>query len=120
MAEFGLEADPDDLHATASELVTTWAYGDAFSPATGVDVSEPITRDTVVDGRPGVFMEARVAWDHLVTSSDSYEDVAMVFVHTDSGMFLGIASIPESGSAYYDDAVAALLATTFQHSNYLP
>ncbi|GAB3219073.1 hypothetical protein GCM10027447_00990 [Glycomyces halotolerans] len=121
LGEFGLNADPEDLHGTATEIIDTWVFDYPYSSATNVARSEPVLTDTVVDSHPAVLLETRVTWDSLENSPDTYEDVALLLVDPgDDGIFLGVAAVPESGSHRFEPAVEALLATTFQHNKYLP
>ncbi|WP_100449090.1 hypothetical protein [Glycomyces xiaoerkulensis] len=121
LGEFALEADPEDLHGTATEIVDTWVFDYPYSSATGVARSEPELTDTVVDSHPAVLLETRVTWDSLENSPDTYEDVALLLVDPgQDGIFLGVAAVPESGTQRFEPAVEALLATTFRHNTFLP
>ncbi|GAB3646216.1 hypothetical protein [Glycomyces tarimensis] len=121
LGEFGLVSDPENLSRTAAEIVDTWVFDYPYAGTTGLERSEPVLTETVVDSHPAVLLETRVTWDTLDSSPDAYEDVALLLVDPgDDGIFLGVAAVPESGTAQYEEAVDALMRTTFQHNTYLP
>lgn len=121
LGEFALDADPEDLRSTATEIVDTWVFDYPYSGTTGLARSEPELTDTVVDSYPAVLLETRVSWDSLESSPDDYEDVALLLVDPgNGGIFLGVAAVPESGTQRFEPAVEALLATTFRHNTYKP
>ncbi|WP_026928970.1 hypothetical protein [Glycomyces tenuis] len=121
LGEFGLVADPENLRQTAVEIVDTWVFDYPYSGTTGLERSEPVLTETRVDSHPAVLLETRVTWDTLDSSPDTYEDVALLLVDPgEDGIFLGVAAVPESGTANYAGAVDALMRTTFQHNTYLP
>ena len=121
LGEFALDADPEDLRTTASEIVDTWVFDYPYSGSTGLTRSEPELTDTVVDSFPAVLLETRVSWDAIDSSPDDFEDVALLLVDPgEGGIFLGVAAVPESGTQRYEPAVEALLETTFQHNTYKP
>lgn len=121
LGEFGLVSDPEDLRRTAAEIVDTWVFDYPYSGTTGLARSEPVLTDTRVDSHPAVLLETRVTWDTLDSSPDMYEDLALLLVDPgEDGIFLGVAAVPESGSAAYAGAVDALMQTTFRHNTYLP
>lgn len=121
LGEFGLEAEPEDLSATATEIVETWVFDYPYSGTTGLAMSDPVLTDTTVDSQPAVLLETRVTWDSLDSSPDTYEDVALLLVDPgEGGIFLGVAAVPESGTHRFERAVDALMATTFQHNTYVP
>ncbi|WP_199034551.1 hypothetical protein [Glycomyces salinus] len=121
LGEFALNADPEDLRSTATEIVDTWVFDYPYSGTTGLTRSEPELTDLVVDTHPAVLLETRVSWDSLDSSPDEYEDLALLLVNPgDDGIFLGVAAVPESGTQRFEPAVEALLDTTFQHNTYKP
>lgn len=121
LGEFALVADPENLSETAAEIVDTWVFDYPYSGTTGLERSEPVLTETRVDSHPAVLLETRVAWDTLDSSPDTYEDVALLLVDPgEGGIFLGVAAVPESGTANYEGAVDALMRTTFRHNTYLP
>lgn len=121
LGEFALNADPEDLRSTATEIVDTWVFDYPYSGTTGLTRSEPELTDTVVDAYPAVLLETRVSWDTLESSPDAYEDLALLLVNSgDGGIFLGVAAVPESGTQRFEPAVDALLETTFQHNTFVP
>ncbi|WP_026922733.1 hypothetical protein [Glycomyces arizonensis] len=121
LGEFGLVADPENLREAAAEIVDTWVFDYPYSGTTGLERSEPVLTDTRVDSHPAVLLETRVTWDTLDASPDMYEDVALLLVDPgEEGIFLGVAAVPESGTAHYAGAVDALMQTTFRHNTYLP
>lgn len=121
LGEFGLVSDPEDLRRTAAEIVDTWVFDYPYSGTTGLARSEPVLTDTRVDSHPAVLLETRVTWETLGSSPDMYEDVALLLVDPgEDGIFLGVAAVPESGTAAYEGAVDALMRTTFRHNTYLP
>ncbi|WP_100445055.1 hypothetical protein [Glycomyces xiaoerkulensis] len=105
--------DPDDLSGSAAGAVEWWAEG--FSDAEGMTYGDPELTEVEVDGRPGVLAETRIEWDSYADTDDTYEDAAVLIVDADGvNGFIGIASIPESGADFRQEAVDALLATTFE------
>ncbi|WP_026923372.1 hypothetical protein [Glycomyces arizonensis] len=107
--------DPADLQGSAGGAMDAWTSGFAFGSTEGLAVSETTFTDTEVDGRPAVLAEATVSWTSSPNSEDLYEDVAVVMVDVDGvNGFIGLASVPESGTDSRQAAIDALLATTFE------
>jgi hypothetical protein len=106
--------DPADLGGSAVAALEAWTGGGAFSSADGVEMSEPTVTETEVDGLPAVMAEMTVSWSSITSTSDTYEDVTVVLVDVDGVTgFIGLMSVPESGTDAKQAAVDALLATTF-------
>ncbi|MCH7231978.1 hypothetical protein L0U85_14100 [Glycomyces sp. L485] len=121
LGEFGLIAEPENLRRAAVEIVDTWVFDYPYSGTTGLEMSDPKLTETVVDSQPAVLLETRVTWDTLDSSPDAFEDLALLLVDPgEGGIFLGVAAVPESGTAHYEAAVDALMRTTFRHNTYLP
>lgn len=111
-----MEYDPADLVTSAETAMEYWTVSSgAFESTEDTRVTATEFTNTEVDGRPAVLAEARVSWSASDSTTDLYEDVAIVLVDADGvNGFLGIASVPESGTDDYQAAVDALLATTFE------
>ncbi|GAB3647797.1 flagellar basal body-associated FliL family protein [Glycomyces tarimensis] len=107
--------DPADLQGSAEGLMNHWAEGFAFGSVEGLEVSETEFTDVEVDGRPAVLAESTVSWTSSDSTEDGYEDIAFLVVDVDGvNGFIGLASVPESGTEHRQAAVDALLATTFE------
>lgn len=105
--------DPADLNASALSASEVW-LGDGFSTVEGYQQSELAYTPVEVDGRPGVLAEWRNSWTASPDTTDLYEDTALLVVDVDGvNGFIGVASVSESGTALYDPAIEALLATDF-------
>lgn len=107
--------DPADLRGSALEALTFWTSSTAFSSTEGLTVTDPVLTDAEVDGRPAVTAEATISWAGTSSTTDLYEEVTIVLVDVDGvNGFLGLASVPESGTPDKPAAIDALLATTFE------
>ncbi len=110
-----MDYDPADLVASGDDAMDYWTVDSgAFSSTEETRVSTTEFTQTEVDGLPAVLAEARVSWNASSSTEDEYEDVAILLVDVDGvNGFIGIASVPESGTDFYQATVDALLATTF-------
>ncbi|MQM25725.1 hypothetical protein [Glycomyces albidus] len=105
--------DPTDLRVSASTAAEVWLSG-AFGSVEGYEMGEITYTDVEVDGKAGVLAEWRNSWTSTASSTDTFEDTAILVVDVDGvNGFLGIASIAQSGTDSYQGAVDALLATDF-------
>lgn len=110
-----MDYDPADLVASAEDAMGYWTVDSgAFASTEDTRVTATEFTQTEVDGLPAVLAEARVSWSTSGSTADEYEDVAIVLVDVDGvNGFIGIASVPESGTDFFQATVDALLATTF-------
>lgn len=110
-----LAYDPADLRGSADGAMDTWTSGFAFGSTEDLEVAATTLTDVEVDGRPGVLAETTVSWTSSEHTPDLYEDIAILMVDVDGvNGFIGLASVPESGTEARQAAIDALLATTFE------
>ncbi|HEU5128692.1 MAG TPA: hypothetical protein VFU12_11945 [Glycomyces sp.] len=106
--------DPADLPGSASAAMEAWTAGFAFGSTEGLQVGETTLTDTEVDGRPAVLAETTVSWTSSTSTTDLYEDIAILLVDVDGANgFFGMASVPESGTDARQAGIDALLGTVF-------
>jgi hypothetical protein len=108
--------DPADLTGSANTAMDAWTTSSAFGTTEGLQISETTLTETEVDGRPAALAETTISWTSSSSTSDLYEDVAILLVDVDGvNGFVGMASVPESGTDSRQAAIDALLATTFEN-----
>ncbi|MFC4336096.1 hypothetical protein [Salininema proteolyticum] len=114
-SQLSLEADTDDIEDAADKALSAWTYGSSFECTKGAEYSPVEVTYTRVDGFPAALATTKITWDDGGScTTDTFEDVALLLVELEDGeVFAGTASIPESGTEYYDAALDALLQTTF-------
>jgi len=107
--------DPADLPGSAGAAMDAWAVSSAFGSTEGLQIGETTLTETEVDGRPAALAETTVSWTSSPSTPDLYEDIAILLVDVDGvNGFVGLASVPESGTDARQAAIDALLATTFE------